>query len=145
MATSRTSTRSISAPAVGELVDALYAAFHAAQDTIQPLLAELDLTDALADVLWQIDETEALSRRELAERLKCDPSNVTFLVDRLESRGLVERVTVAGDRRVKAIRLSVDGTSARRRLLTSTDHESAFAALTDADRSELLRLLRLCG
>jgi MarR family transcriptional regulator, organic hydroperoxide resistance regulator len=133
-----------SAPTAGELVDALYATFQAVQTTVQPLLDELNLTEALADVLWQLGEAEAVSRREIAERLKCDPSNVTFLVDRLESRGLVERVAVPGDRRVKAIRLSAEGVSARQRLLSTTDNQSVLATLADADRSELLRLLRLC-
>ncbi len=29
--------------------------------------------------------------RRLAQKLKCEPSNVTGIVDRLEARGLVER------------------------------------------------------
>ena len=41
--------------------------------------------------------------RHLASLLKCDPSNVTFLVDRLEERGLVERQTDPADRRVKLV------------------------------------------
>src|SRR4051812_49996708 len=37
----------------------------------------------------------------LARTLQCDASNVTWLADRLESRGFVERRTDVGDRRVQ--------------------------------------------
>jgi DNA-binding MarR family transcriptional regulator len=142
---SQVSAKQSASPTTGDLFDALYAAFQANQDTIQPVMVELDLSDALADVLWNLGEDEELPRREIAGRLKCDPSNVTFLVDRLESRGLVERVPVAGDRRVKAIRLSADGAAARRRLVSTTQSGSVFASLSDAERTELHRLLRLCA
>ena len=34
---------------------------------------------------------EPLPMRQIAQKLKCEPSNVTGIVDRLEARGLVER------------------------------------------------------
>ena len=39
----------------------------------------------------------------LADTLSCDASNVTGLVDRLESRGLVRRQPSPDDRRVKVL------------------------------------------
>ncbi len=45
---------------------------------------------------------------ELAEHLGCDASNVTSIVDRLESRGYVQR-RPAADRRVKELSLTPDG------------------------------------
>jgi DNA-binding MarR family transcriptional regulator len=53
----------------------------------------------------------------LAETLSCDASNVTGLVDRLESRGLVQRRSSAGDRRVKVIHLTAAGSRLRAQLL----------------------------
>lgn len=47
--------------------------------------------------------TEPRPMSRLATGLRCEPSNVTGLVDRLESRGLVERRTDPQDRRVKLI------------------------------------------
>src|SRR2546423_13417244 len=41
--------------------------------------------------------------RFLAEHLKCEPSNITGLVDRMEARGLVTREPDPEDRRVKNI------------------------------------------
>src|SRR5689334_6075216 len=47
--------------------------------------------------------TRPLSMRTLAERLYCDASNVTGIVDRLETRGLVERRPDERDRRIKNV------------------------------------------
>ena len=49
----------------------------------------------------------------LAETLSCDASNVTGLVDRLESRGLVRRAPSAEDRRVKVLQLTPTGARLR--------------------------------
>jgi DNA-binding MarR family transcriptional regulator len=56
--------------------------------------------------------------RALAETWRCDTSTVTWIVDRLESRGLVERKSDANDRRIKAIALSAEGERLRSDLLS---------------------------
>lgn len=53
----------------------------------------------------------------LAETLACDASNVTGLVDRLESRGLIRRRASAHDRRVKVLQLTPTGTRVRAQVL----------------------------
>jgi DNA-binding MarR family transcriptional regulator len=50
----------------------------------------------------------------LARELRCDASNVTWLADRLESRGFVERQTAPKDRRVKTLSLTESGRAAHR-------------------------------
>jgi DNA-binding MarR family transcriptional regulator len=45
----------------------------------------------------------------LAEAWGCDASNATWLVDRLEKKGLAERRSLEGDRRVKLVRLTEKG------------------------------------
>ena len=57
--------------------------------------------------------------RALADEWKCDPSNATWLVDRLESQGLARRVAREGDRRVKAVVLTAKGKRMRGDLLKS--------------------------
>ena len=47
--------------------------------------------------------------RKLAQKLKCEPSNVTGIVDRLEARGLVERRPDPADRRVKLAAATDEG------------------------------------
>jgi DNA-binding MarR family transcriptional regulator len=57
----------------------------------------------------------------LADAWKCDASNVTWLVDRLEEHGLAERVPHATDRRVRTVVLTRKGSTTAR-----TDRSSAF-------------------
>jgi DNA-binding MarR family transcriptional regulator len=79
----------------------------------------------------------------LAERLFCDASNVTGIVDRLEARGLVERRAYEGDRRVKALTLTQAGAEVRdRALAVMSEPPAAIAALPAADQRALRDILR---
>lgn len=109
------------------------------------LLAELELTEALGDVLWQLGAVgEAVPMRDLAGRLHCDPSNVTFLADRLEERGLVERRPDPSDRRVKLLALTPSGLAVRMRIVQAAATSSPLARLSPADQQRLCRLLDKC-
>src|SRR6266498_2424725 len=61
-----------------------------------------DLSPPQAGALQQLDPDTPVPMGELAVALHCDASTVTGLVDRLESRGLVERKASPRDRLVKA-------------------------------------------
>ena len=129
-----------------DLAQAAYALHTAVERELHDTLAELDLTIALADALWQLDpELGPLSRRKLAERLHCDPSNVTFLVRRLEQRQLVERARVEADRRVNALALTDAGVDVRNRLIATLAGSPLFARLTRAEQRELAHLLTRCA
>jgi len=58
-----------------------------------------------AMLLHQLDQ-QPVPMTEVARKLHCDTSNATGLVDRLEQRGLIVRVTPATDRRVRAVQLT---------------------------------------
>lgn len=73
--------------------------------------AEFGLSSPEALALQRIEQGSSMS--ELAGCLACHPSRVTGIVDRLESRGLVERRTVAGDRRVKHLVVTAAGRALR--------------------------------
>jgi len=79
--------------------------------------AEFELAPAQAMALGALDTEQPVAMRELATRLKCDPSNITGLVDRLEARGLVERQPHPIDRRVKYLALTSAGLELRERLV----------------------------
>jgi MarR family transcriptional regulator, organic hydroperoxide resistance regulator len=129
-----------------ELAQAAYAIHTALERALHDTLAELDLTIALADALWQLDPALGpLSRRALAERLQCDPSNVTFLVDRLERRHLVVRARVETDRRVKALALTATGVEVRDRLVATLAESAMFNRLTRAEQRQLADLLARCA
>ncbi|CAO5149861.1 MarR family transcriptional regulator [Frankia sp. AiPs1] len=110
------------------------------------LLREVDLTEPLANVLWRLDpEGPAPSMRSLAATLGCDPSTLTFLTDRLEQRGLVERRPSPADRRQKVIGLTPRGTQVRTRLIQTLTANSPLARLSPDDQRHLRTLLARAG
>src|SRR4026209_2489232 len=60
-------------------------------------------------VMWLLQHHDELPMRRMAELLDVSFSNATGIVDRMEERGLVERVRVAGDRRVVLVRIAAGG------------------------------------
>ena len=102
-------------------------------------LAELGLSFAQAHALRLLDPEQPLPMSALADRLFCDASNVTGIADRLESRGLVRRQSLEGDRRVKALTITPAGMKLRGQVLElMRQPPEAIASLSDADQ----RLLR---
>jgi DNA-binding MarR family transcriptional regulator len=67
------------------------------------------LTPNEARALWSLSAEERCPLGSLAEAWECDPSNVTFIVGRLERAGLVDRRESATDRRVKLVGLTAKG------------------------------------
>jgi DNA-binding MarR family transcriptional regulator len=103
--------------------------------------SELDLHPAQAGALLQL--TSPLPMTELAAILACDNSNVTGLVDRLETRGLVARHANPEDRRVKHVVLTDAGARLRAQLLERVGRPPAgFARLAPAEQRQLRDLLR---
>jgi DNA-binding MarR family transcriptional regulator len=78
-----------------------------------------------------------LTTRELAERMCCEPSNVTFVIDRLEAQGLVDRVPHPNDRRARHLVLTRKGEELRTKLLDRVSRESPLAHLSDVERDRL--------
>jgi DNA-binding MarR family transcriptional regulator len=128
----------LTAEVVG-LMGELVAAFH--QD-YENAAADHSLTAAQAKVLALLAR-EPQPMRHLAERLSCEPSNITGIVDRLENRGLVERIRGDRDRRVKLVRLTDPGRTAAEDLRCTLGFARApLAALSPAEREQLRDLLR---
>jgi DNA-binding MarR family transcriptional regulator len=115
-----------------------------AQRTSFPALAtELKLSPAQCHVLRLIEPDRPLPMRRLAEALACHASNVTGLVDRLESRGLIRRDRSAGDRRVRALVLTASGAEVRAVLLDRMmSPPSALERLTLGEQRALVQILR---
>jgi DNA-binding MarR family transcriptional regulator len=98
-------------PSLEELVGLLFRLTGDLRQRFTDRSAQFDLSFAQAMALRELDAP--LPMRELADRLCCDASNVTGIVDRLEARGLVERRTAPDDRRVKHLVLTDAGRTMR--------------------------------
>jgi DNA-binding MarR family transcriptional regulator len=126
-----------------EAWELLFRVAKAEHGVLTARLAELDLTPVQAHALRRLDPQRPLAMSALAEALYCHASNVTGIVDRLESRGLVERTPGAGDRRVKTLVLTPEGAEVRDRVIElSSEPPAALAALSKSDQRALLDILR---
>ncbi|GGW18474.1 MarR family winged helix-turn-helix transcriptional regulator [Streptomyces capoamus] len=120
---------------IGDVVARFYADYEKAA-------GEHTLTGPQARLLSLLS-LEPLPMRKLAQKLKCEPSNVTGIVDRLESRGLVERRPDPADRRVKVAAATEEGRRTARELREGLHFaREPLAALTDEERGSLRDLLR---
>jgi MarR family transcriptional regulator, organic hydroperoxide resistance regulator len=129
-------------PPAGDPWELLVRLFFAQRANLPPLAAELELSPAQCHVLHLIEPDRPIPMGELAETLACDASNVTGLVDRLESRGLVRRRPSAGDRRVKVLVLTPTGSRLRTLLLDRMrTPPSALERLSLREQHALVRIL----
>lgn len=97
------------------------------------------------DVLAQLDRTpRGLSMSELSARLMVTNGNVTGLVDRLITRGLVARRTDSKDQRVQVIRLTRKGRALFGRM-TPAHHAWIGEMLGGLKTGELERLYASLG
>jgi DNA-binding MarR family transcriptional regulator len=77
----------------------------ATADQRNRVLQELGLTPNDSRALTSLDAERGRTMRSLAEEWRCDASTATWIVDRLERRGLVTRDRPADNRRV--VRLGI--------------------------------------
>ncbi|MGW0834989.1 MarR family winged helix-turn-helix transcriptional regulator [Streptomyces prunicolor] len=120
---------------IGDVVARFYADYEEAA-------GDHRLTGAQARLLSLLS-LEPLPMRKLALKLKCEPSNVTGIVDRLETRGLVERRPDPTDRRVKLAAATEEGRRVARSLRESLRFaREPLAGLSDEERLALRGLLR---
>lgn len=89
-------------PLTAQVLELFWAVSQAFYDNYDEAAARHDLTRMQAFVLANL-LSGPKPMRFLAEHLKCEPSNITGLVDRMEARGLVTREPDPEDRRVKNI------------------------------------------
>jgi MarR family transcriptional regulator, organic hydroperoxide resistance regulator len=109
---------------------------------VAEILAEFDLTQPQATMLWVLDpSTPPVSMRELARQLHYDPSNVTLLGDQLQTAGLVKRQPDPTDGRRRVLILTDQGLEVWSRLLERIVQRSPLFTLSLKDQKQLLGLL----
>jgi DNA-binding MarR family transcriptional regulator len=84
-----------------------------------------------------------IDQRRLAEAMGIDPSNASLIVERLHSKGLIDRRVKDGDRRARELYLTSKGRKLWRRIRpkTSAANERVLAPLAPRERELLLDLL----
>ena len=94
---------------IKEIVDAIRRLYRAVYIDSSKMSRQFGLTGSQSGVLRNLFAHGALSSADLSRKLYVTPSNITGVIDRLERKGLVERVRKEGDRRVALIMLTEKG------------------------------------
>src|SRR5438876_3852376 len=84
------------------------------------VLARLALTPNDSRALTSLDQETGRTLRSLAEEWQCDASTATWIVDRLETKGLAERRPHPSDRRARLVVLTPDGVRTKADLFAGT-------------------------
>jgi DNA-binding MarR family transcriptional regulator len=107
------------------------------------LCDELRLTPAQGMALRSLEPGHPLAMSTLAEALACDASNITGIVDKLESRGLIARRGAEHDRRIKMLVVTERGRSLRERLIRRLlEPPAAICNLSAEVKGRLTAILR---
>ena len=104
--------------------------------------AAAGLSPVSAWTLVQLDPGAPISQKELAARLKCNPSTVVDPTDRLEKAGLVVRRSNPGDRRVNVLVVTPKGATVRKRLIAKLlEPPAAFRRMPGSDQARFREVM----
>jgi DNA-binding MarR family transcriptional regulator len=107
------------------------------------ICAGFDLTPMQGHTLRSLDPDRPVAMSVLADQLICDASNVTGIIDKLESRGLILRQSSESDRRIKMLAITPKGRELRDRLAARLlVAPPALAATPPEFRRQLATVLR---
>lgn len=68
-----------------------------------------DLSFELIEILGLLSRNDGINQQEISNKISKDKSSVTYLINNLVKRGLVERIEYPNDRRNKQIFLTAKG------------------------------------
>lgn len=115
---------------------------HARADVVRH-----DLTLAEFGILEALYHKGPLLLGELQKKILASSGGITYLVDRLEKKGLVERQECPTDRRARYAVLTPEGEALIRRIFPEHAQalEHALSGLDEEEKREATRLLRKLG
>ena len=126
----------------------LWKAARAVEAYAQKSISRLEMCGSDFAVLEALLHKGPLPVNEIGRKVLLTSGSITVAVDRLETKGLVERRAHGTDRRARIVHLTKEG----RKVITRvyTDHAAdmerlASASLTRAEREKLIRLLKKIG
>jgi len=122
-------------------------AFDAVAAHSQADIARHGLTPAEFGVLEALYHKGPLLLGEVQRKILVTSGGVTYLVDRLAARGLVERRRCPTDRRAAYAALTPEGEALIREIFPAhaAAMERALAGLDEAEKDQAIRLLRALG
>lgn len=126
----------------------MWKAVHAVETFARHSIAELEMCGSDFAILEALLHKGPSPINEIGRKVLLTSGSITVAVDRLESKGLVERRASDTDRRAKIVHLTKGGKELIGRVYAShaADMEQlASASLTKVERDTLIRLLKKIG
>lgn len=122
-------------------------AMMAVQEHSSENIESHDLTPAEFAILEALYHKGPLLLGEVQRRILVSSGGITFLVDRLEKRGLVRREMCASDRRARYAKLTPEGAALMAEIFPGHAEaiRRAMSGLGLADQRQLIGLLRTLG
>jgi len=128
--------------AAQQLWAAVIASFAGWEQRATEAAEAVGLSPVSAWALVQLDPEHPISQKELAARLKCNPSTVVDPTDRLEEAGLVNRQPRPSDRRVNVLVLTPKGKKIREHLVERLfEPPAAFRKLPARDQARFREVI----
>lgn len=111
------------------------------------ILAETKhITKVQVFALYAIHQRGTMSMGQIAETLHCDASNITGIVDRLVSQGLLVREEAPQDRRTKHLRLTDKGEEIIASLKEVLPKQLGCDKLSEQERQHLHKIIsKICA
>ena len=117
--------------------------FLSRKSQVMEIAAAHGLNPGAMNALLFLEPGQPCSMGTLADAWKCDASNVTWLVDRLEEHGLAERRPHPTDRRVRSVALTRKGTRMRAQIQSKLfEAPASLRELNVSDLETLGRIMR---
>lgn len=108
---------------------------------IRDLGEKQGLTNMQVAALYIIHRQETTVMGNIADKLHCDASNVTGIVDRLVAQGFVERHDCERDRRAKVLVATEKGATTISKIMSALPPMFGCDKLDDEEREQLHRIL----
>ena len=120
---------------------------NALSERLQASVSAHDLTLTAFGILEVLFHTGPLLLGEVQRRILVSSGGVTYLVDRLEKKGLVERRECPGDRRARYAALTEAGEELIRRIFPSHAEciEALMSPLSEEEQRLAVSLMRRIG
>lgn len=114
-------------------------------DAYDAKMKPLALTRSQWRVMAYVSRSPGITQTELAASVECSRMAITSVLDRMQSKGLIERRDVEDDRRVRSVFLSQKGRSLVRKMNRTATRvlEDVFARVSGEDLRALKETLEV--
>ena len=106
--------------------------------------ADVNVTPVQFALLFAASQQDGLDQRTLASRIGLDTSTIAAVVDRLESRALIERNVSPEDKRVRLLSVTTTGKKLLERVIPAMlrAQERILEPLAKPDRAKFMAMLK---